>query len=163
MTSARTTALTLLAAVSTLTGCYGPGSHTHAAGPGTAHTNRASAAMVIEGHQLRQGDRTLLSLLRGRVTAMNVHHRGDACPEVTLRGPKSLTGSSNPAIYVDGTRAANTCILEMINPTQISRVEVYPMGMATSVPGIRSSSNGIILIYLLDGSEEETPPSQSST
>jgi hypothetical protein len=89
---------------------------------------------------------TVLSALQGRVAGMHVNRAG-GCPEITLRGRTSIMGSSNPVIYVDGTRVTNTCILEMLNSNDVDRVEVYPMGIA---PGgsHRNSPTGLILIFL---------------
>jgi len=154
----RTTALTLIAAaaVAGLSACWGPGAGSGFA-PGHASSSRrsvrGSSATVIDGSALRQSDRTLLSSLRGRLTGLEVHQRENDCPELTLRGPKSMFGSNDPVIYVDGNRAANTCILEMLNPTEVSRIEVYPMGVV-SQPGIKSNANGIILIFLRDGTDQ---------
>jgi hypothetical protein len=156
MRPVRTTALTLLAAatVAGLSACWGPGAGSgFAPSHSTRKSTRGNAAVTIEGAALRQSERTLLGSLRGRLTGLEVHYGDSECPELTLRGPKSLVGPNDPVIYVDGNRAANTCILEMLNPVEVARIEVYPMGVV-SQPGIKSNANGIILIFLRDGTDQ---------
>lgn len=72
------------------------------------------------------------------------------CPELEIRGRKSLTALTPPGIYVQGQRAANTCILTTINPAEVSRVEVCPGGVAGR-PGYSCQLGGLILIFLKDG------------
>jgi hypothetical protein len=69
------------------------------------------------------------------------------CPNLELRGKDSVTGSSNPDVYVDGTRTVDTCPLVTIQAIDTRRVEVYSLGV-TSRPGYPSSGHGLILIFL---------------
>jgi hypothetical protein len=64
-----------------------------------------------------------------------------------LRGKDSVTGSSNPDVYVDGTRTVDTCPLVSIQASSARRVEVYPHGV-TPRAGYPSSGHGLILIFL---------------
>lgn len=64
-----------------------------------------------------------------------------------LRGNDSVTGSSDPDIYVDGTRTVDTCPLVNLQASSVGRVEIYPQGV-TSRPGYFSSGHGLILIFL---------------
>ena len=72
------------------------------------------------------------------------------CPVVELRGKDSVTGNSDPDVYVDGTRTVDTCPLTTIQAVQASRIEVYPQGV-TSRPGYPSQGHGLILIFLQRG------------
>ena len=112
--------------------------------------DNATAGVVLSGPDLQQHDGTLLAFLTSRVAGLSVDEGGFPCPRMDLRGRKSLVGPSDPGIYVDGTRAANTCVLEMMTTRAVKRVEVYPMGV-TSRPGYRNHPNGLILIFLDDG------------
>src|SRR5205823_5320989 len=69
------------------------------------------------------------------------------CPNLELRGKDSVTGSSNPDVYVDGTRTVDTCPLVTIQAMDARRIEVYSLGV-TSRPGYPSSGHGLILIFL---------------
>jgi len=69
------------------------------------------------------------------------------CPLVQLRGKDSLAGSSEPDVYVDGTRTADTCPLVTLQAAETRRIEVYPQGV-TSRPGYPSSGHGLILIFV---------------
>jgi hypothetical protein len=106
--------------------------------------------MVIEREVLGRSDVPVLDILRYRVPGMKVSPTDD-CPEVTLRGKSTLVTSSNPAIYVDGERAANTCILTMLSTFHLERVEVYPSGIPPA--GYLTNPYGVILIFSLTGPE----------
>jgi TonB-dependent receptor-like protein len=69
------------------------------------------------------------------------------CPMVELRGKDSVTGSSDPDVYVDGTRTVDTCPLVTLQAIEASRIEVYPLGV-TSRPGYPSRGHGLILVFL---------------
>jgi hypothetical protein len=97
---------------------------------------------------------TLLSFLHSRISGMEVDFRAQPCPRVQLRGRKSLVGSNDPIVYVDGNRTANSCILEMLHTSDLSRVEVYPMGVSNR-PGYEAHPNGLILVFVLDGSRPD--------
>jgi len=105
-------------------------------------------ALVLSGEQLWQRSSDLLSLLANRVSAMQVRRYGN-CPSITMRGIKTYVGSPEPFVYINGTQAGNTCILEMMRSEDVERVEIYPMGV-TPRPGYAPSPNGLILIFLRD-------------
>jgi len=69
------------------------------------------------------------------------------CPLVELRGRDSVTGSSDPDVYVDGTRTVDTCPLVTLQAADTRRIEVCPQGV-TSRPGYPSSGHGLILIFV---------------
>jgi hypothetical protein len=104
-----------------------------------------SRVLVLDAAQLSGQHGTLLNLLRSRVTQLRVM-AGDACPRLEMRGRRSITGRSDPSIYLDGTHAVNTCLLEQVSVTDLQRVEIYPMGI-TSRPGYRPSAGGLILLF----------------
>lgn len=69
------------------------------------------------------------------------------CPVLQLRGQDTVTGDSNPDVYVDGTRTVDTCPLVTLPAVGAQRVEVYPLGV-TPRPGYPSRGHGLILIFL---------------
>jgi len=71
----------------------------------------------------------------------------DNCPHVELRGHDSVSGSSDPDVYVDGTHARDTCPLVTLQAAQTGRIEVYPGGV-TSRPGYPTGPHGLILIFV---------------
>lgn len=107
-----------------------------------------TSMLVLDATQLNQGRGTLLSMLTSRVAQLRVVANG-VCPSLEMRGRTSIYGSSEPSIYLDGTRAVNTCVLEQLSAADLERVEIYPMGI-TSRPGYRSSSGGLILLFSRD-------------
>jgi len=107
---------------------------------------RGVSALIIGRESLREESGTLLGVLTRRVSGMQVRSTPE-CPEVSLRGRNSIHGSPNPTIYVNGTPAVNTCVLEGLNASDVDRVEVYRMGVSPHA-GYRTNSNGLIAVFL---------------
>jgi hypothetical protein len=107
---------------------------------------------VIGREALARNDIPVLDLLRYRVPGMRVNPTDD-CPEVILRGKSTFITNSSAAIYVDGERAANTCVLSMLSTFHLARVEVYPGGVPPS--GYLTDPYGVILLFSMKGSEPE--------
>lgn len=107
-------------------------------------------SLVISGRALTvDAGRTVLDAIKYsmpqlRITGWTQYTR---CPLLELRGKDSVNGSNDPDVYVDGTRASDTCPLTTIQAIQTERIEVYPLGM-TSRPGYPGSGHGLILIFL---------------
>ena len=110
----------------------------------------ADGAIVLEGAELHGRGQPLLRLLDDRFSGIEVSY-GGPCPAIQIRGRKSLFGSNGPLIYVDGARALDTCVLDDLAADAVRRIEVYPSGAAHK-PGYDSSRNGLILVFVLDGS-----------
>jgi hypothetical protein len=118
--------------------------------PGRKPVRLAGAgAVILTGEALSaEPGRTLLDAIRRampqlQVSSWSLNH----CPAVALRGKDSVVGRSDPDIYVDGTRTADTCPLVTMQALEAWRVEVYPLGV-TSRAGYPSSAHGLILIFL---------------
>src|SRR4051812_33569273 len=127
--------------------CYHPGESSpkpadrdEEAGP-----HRSQIAYVVNEEEFDRGGANLLSTLEHHVAAMSVRHPRGECPVISLRGP-----ASDPVVYVDGTRASNTCVLDTISPNDVHRVEIYPMGV-TQRAGYFSQPGGLILVFTRDG------------
>lgn len=124
--------------------------------PGSASltATRSGNAVVLSGEQLWERSGDLLSVMASRVSFMRVRRSG-TCPQITMRGEKTLVGPSDPYIYVNGTQAGNTCLLEMMRSEDVERVEIYPMGV-TQRPGYAPNPNGVILIFLRSAGSGES-------
>lgn len=109
----------------------------------------SAGGTVIRGEELRASSVRLLDGLRGRVSSMQVSHVGGGCPQVILRGARTIVGSTRPEVYVDGTRMTDTCILDQIRSVEVERVEIYAGG-ARAQGAYRSSPNGLIVVFLVD-------------
>ncbi len=111
---------------------------------------RSAGAVILTGEALSADPgRTVLDAIRRvmpqlRVTSWSEVNR---CPRVELRGRDSMAGSSDPEVYVDGTRTADTCPLVTLQASDTRLIEVSPLGV-TSRPGYPSSGHGLILIFL---------------
>jgi hypothetical protein len=150
MSRARKFLVPLLATVSvaTLAGCWSPG--VGSAGP-DSNKGRGTSAWVFEDDQLEpSSDGTLLSALAARIAAMTVQRGASECPAITLRGRTTLARIQSPGVYIDGTRATNTCVLETLPVAEVHRVEVYPMGLAHHA-GYEAQPGGLILVFMRTG------------
>lgn len=109
-----------------------------------------SSAVVLTGRQLSADPGwTVLDAIRRAMPQLKVsgYTSPNRCPILQLRGRDSLVGSSDPSVYVDGTRTVDTCPLVTIQAMQTRRVEVYPLGV-TPRPGYPSSGHGLILVFM---------------
>ena len=105
--------------------------------------------MIISGQALSANPGlTVLDAIRRVMPQLRVSDWSrNHCPALQLRGKDSVTGSSDPDVYVDGTRTGDTCPLVTLQASQTRRVEVYPLGV-TPRPGYSSSGHGLILIFV---------------
>ncbi|MDQ3605925.1 MAG: TonB-dependent receptor plug domain-containing protein, partial [Gemmatimonadota bacterium] len=123
--------------------CMNPG-----ATRGVPDNARSGSGIIIDGEQLRARGGGLLDGLVGRVGNMRVERGGASrCPVITLRGPRTLMGPSNPKVYIDGTPIYETCTLDQIRVRDVAKVELYPGG-STHRPGYMTSPYGLILVFL---------------
>jgi TonB-dependent Receptor Plug Domain len=108
-----------------------------------------TGSVVITGEALSADPgRTVLDAIRQAMPQLRVSDWSrNHCPLVQLRGKDSVAGSSEPDVYVDGTRTADTCPLVSLQAAETRRIEVYPQGV-TSRPGYPSSGHGLILIFV---------------
>ncbi len=118
--------------------------------PGAPRSQPTAAAVIITGRTLAtEPGRTVLDAIRLAMPQLQVMGwtYPDRCPQLQLRGKDSVTGGSDPDIYVDGTHTPDTCPLVTMQAVETGRIEVYPFGV-TSRPGYPSSPHGLILIFV---------------
>jgi len=104
---------------------------------------------VLGEKELANEHGTLLDAMLRHVPSIHVGEPAP-CPALSLRGPSTFPGVSDPKVYVDGARAVNTCVLDMIYAGDVERVEIYPMGV-TPRPGYVPHAHGLILVFLRNG------------
>lgn len=135
-------------------GCAGGTASNADAAPGRPGARPADSAdderdgrggYVIERQELVYDDRNVLAAMVGRVPNMRVERTG-RCPMISFRGRIVEDDASNPLVYIDGTRAMDTCLLDGLAAADLRRVEVYPTGR-TSRPGYATSAHGLILLF----------------
>jgi len=111
---------------------------------------------------------TLGDLLQGRIPGVNVVQVGGAsggASRIRLRGVNSIH-AGNPIIVIDDIRvtplgyqgergAHSVALLEMINPTDIARVEIL-RGPAAAIQ-YPDAADGVIRIYTRRGGEQPAP------
>jgi hypothetical protein len=107
-----------------------------------------SGMTVLAGEALRDGSGSVLDAIRGKTPSLRVREdMRDRCPVITLRNDASFQSQVRPAIYVDGTRATDTCILRSIRTVDVELVEIYPRGV-THRPGYGMHAHGLILLFM---------------
>jgi len=107
-------------------------------------------ATILTGDALADGRGSLLSTMRGKVPNLRIQLYQGQCPKVSIRSHVTFQSVVEPHIYVDGTRATNTCILESLQAQDVASVEVYPMGFIKR-PGYGTHAHGLILIFMRSG------------
>jgi hypothetical protein len=139
-------ALTTLALVA-LTGCgRGMAPASIQSDPDPQDRASGARATVLTSAQLKDESGSLLETMSRRLFNIRVDNRF-SCPAISLRGSQNtVPGVTEPTVYVDGTRTVDTCILNLLNATDVARVEIYPMGF-TSRPGYTTNSHGLILVF----------------
>jgi hypothetical protein len=104
-------------------------------------------AIIISGRALDDQRGTVLDTMEGRVPGMQIFRYHDKCPQVALRSHQTFRTVVNPYVYVDGTRASDTCILNQLVTDNVDSIEIYPMGV-TMRPGYATHAHGLILIFM---------------
>jgi len=92
---------------------------------------------------------TVLDALHNTIPGLKIRNlQPPECPILLLRGQDTIVeGTSNPDVYVDGTRTNDTCTLTALQAAQVRRVEVYPLGYAPRA-GYPGGAHGLILIFM---------------
>jgi hypothetical protein len=141
-----------LAVVCVLTGACGMNAaDPHpAASPDEDGVTQQKGAIVVTGRALDDGAGNVLAALAGKVPNMRVRHTASQCPEIALRSQVNFRGLVSPYVYVDGTRATDTCVLETLRASDVERVEIYPQGFTTR-PGYATNAHGLILVFMRSG------------
>jgi len=106
---------------------------------------RVGSGIVIDGATTDEYDRSVLTILRRRVPGLQVTSTA-ICPMIAMRGRNSIHAPPDPAVFVNDSRATNTCILDELRMDDVDRVEVYPMGVGPN-PSYGANADGQILIF----------------
>lgn len=114
----------------------------------TGDVRGPDGSFIIRGALLQGHNTGLLDILQRYVPNMEVMQTRD-CPHIHLRGTSTLNTRSDPAIYVSGQRAANTCILAGLSTADVDRVEVYPSGVPRGA--YQTDPYGVILVFMRSG------------
>lgn len=107
------------------------------------------SATVVTAEELHGTSGSLLRAIMGKVPNMKVTYTAGMtrCPSIVMRKYEEHRGGDYPSVYVDGTHAGDTCILEDLQAREVDRVEVYPLGV-TNRPGYPGHNGGLILVFL---------------
>jgi len=150
MSTRRIAVFLLPAAAWVLTGCASASGPNFAGGREAEEPPSVSfdkGAVILTGAALTDGPGSLLATMSGKIPNFHVHRIAGDCPQITLRNVGNLSGVVSPHVYVDGTRATDTCVLESLRSNDVERVEVYPQGFTTR-PGYGRHGPGLILVFM---------------
>ncbi len=118
--------------------------------PGAGETPTTVEVRVLTEDQLSLNPGwSVLDALHNTIPGIKIRMlQPPACPILLLRGQDTIQeGTSNPDVYVDGTRTNDTCTLTALQAAQVRRVEIYPMGYAPRA-GYPGGAHGLILIFM---------------
>lgn len=93
------------------------------------------------------------SALAGRIAGVNIQQSSSkpgADMQIHIRGTRSLTGSNDPLVVLDGIPFAGN--LGDINPNDIKNIDILKDASATSIYGSRGA-NGVIIVTTNKGSK----------
>lgn len=91
-----------------------------------------------------------LEAIKGRVAGLDITRssgQAGAGVNITLRGNRSISGSNNPLIIIDGYMGGR---LEDLNPNDIESMEVLKDASATAIYGSQGA-NGVIIVTTKKG------------
>jgi TonB-dependent SusC/RagA subfamily outer membrane receptor len=130
----------------------------------------ATSCQEISGDSLGLA-RTLSGELQGQVAGVQIYQmdgRSGAGTFIRIRGSNSVTGSNMPLVYVDDMRVPQVQVstvtrrtltaqsflnaLDMVDPTDVARIEILRGPAATTLYGLDAAS-GVIRIYTKRGSK----------
>jgi hypothetical protein len=151
MSTRRIEVFLVLSATGVLAGCASASGPRFAGGSGpeepTPSVSFDKGAVILTGAALTDGAGSLLATMSGKIPNFHVHRIAGDCPQITLRNVGNMSGAVSPHVYVDGTRATDTCVLESLRSNDVERVEVYPQGFTTR-PGYGRHGPGLILVFI---------------
>jgi len=144
--SARPPITTLALTALLLAACGAP--QTEGPAPEGSGIETRDGAIILSGRALDDGQGSLLGTMRGKVPNFRIQRSSDhPCPMISLRSHVTFETLVEPHVYVDGTRATDTCILESLRSEDVESVEIYPMGV-TKRPGYGTHAHGLILVFM---------------
>lgn len=94
---------------------------------------------------------TIQEALRGKAAGVTVAGAGlNADPVIRIRGNRSISASNDPLFVIDGIPSSSG--ISVINPSDVSSIEVLKDASATAIYGARGA-NGVILVTTKKGEE----------
>lgn len=127
-------------------------------GYGTQRKRDVTGAVVsVKESELREVPvANLQQALQGRAAGLEVQRVGNqpgAGAQIRIRGTRSISGSNDPLIVLDGIPFEGT--LNDINPDDVASIEILKDASATAIYGSRGA-NGVLLITTKRGKSGET-------
>ncbi len=114
---------------------------------GTTGRSPSGRSIVTSEDLERSPGESIESVLMSKVPGIIVSRGQDGSIAIQIRGPSSLSSSTEPLYIVDGTpfQAGPGGSLTGINPFDISSIEVLKDAASTTMYGVRGA-NGVIII-----------------
>jgi hypothetical protein len=109
------------------------------------HARHQSGSIELRRDQLGTGV-SLLTSLDERVVGLGVVRGEAGCPILSMRGRRTLVAADQPAVYVNGARVRDTCVLDLIPTREVERVRVFQGAAGASAPGLIATPAGLIVV-----------------
>ena len=111
----------------------------------------AAVSKASSEKMMSSSPRTVSDMLVGRFPGVEVRQLANGGTSIRIRGSRSLKGSSEPLLVLDGMPQHNgSQSLQDLDPHDIKSIEVLKDAAAASVYGSRGA-NGVILIATKHG------------
>ncbi len=114
------------------------------------------SVVSLKGEELREVPSTnVLEAAQGKIAGADITRssgQAGAGVSITIRGTRSVAGSSSPLIIVDGVQYQS---IQDINPNDIQSMEILKDASSTAIYGSRAA-NGVILITTKKGGSGKT-------
>jgi TonB-linked SusC/RagA family outer membrane protein len=128
-------------------------------GYGTQRKEAVTGSVAsVNGEALREvPSSNVTQALQGRVAGVDISQtstRPGATMQIRIRGERSLTGSNDPLIVLDGIPFMGS--LSDISPNDIKSVEILKDASATAIYGSRGA-NGVLLVTTEKGYKNRQP------
>ncbi|MFL5739656.1 MAG: SusC/RagA family TonB-linked outer membrane protein [Flavisolibacter sp.] len=128
-------------------------------GYGTQRKEAVTGSVAsIDGDKLRDIPTPNISqALQGRIAGVDISQtstRPGATMQIRIRGDRSLTGSNDPLVVLDGIPYIGS--LADINPNDIKSIDILKDASATAIYGSRGA-NGVILVTTNRGQRGQKP------
>ena len=128
-------------------------------GYGTQRKEAVTGSVAsISGNVMREVPApNITQALQGRLPGVQISQtdtKPGATMQIRIRGQRSLTGSNDPLIVLDGIPFAGS--IADINPTDIKSIDVLKDASATAIYGSRGA-NGVVLITTNRGQKGQRP------
>ena len=101
-----------------------------------------SVASVRSEQILQTPTSSVAASMQGRITGLDIAPNADGSTELRIRGNRSINGSNEPLVIIDGVQGGS---MSDLNPEDIESIDVLKDASSTAIYGSQGA-NGVIII-----------------